>query len=64
MTAGLAGWLTEVDLDVFCQSGAQLSIDIQGVTADGLPDGVVKTRLLVDGPINATGFHPFYFSTP
>src|SRR6266849_1993209 len=64
VTAGLAGWLTEVDLDVFCQSGAQLSIDIQGVTADGLPDGVVKTRLLVDGPINATGFHPFYFSTP
>ncbi|TMB75493.1 MAG: CSLREA domain-containing protein, partial [Chloroflexi bacterium] len=63
VTARLSGKLTEVDLDVFCSGGAQLSIEVQGVSG-GVPDGVMRSRLLVDGPINATGFHPFYFEDP
>ena len=64
VTAGLTGRLTEVDLDVYCSSGAQLSIEIQGVTSGNVPDGVVKTRVLQDGAIAATGYHKFFFADP
>jgi hypothetical protein len=48
VTAGAAGFLTEVRLPVSCDPGSNLVVEIQGVTA-GTPNGVVLTSQTIPG---------------
>jgi hypothetical protein len=45
VTAGIAGKLVEVRLAVNCTPGSAISVEIQGVTAAGAPDGNTMSSL-------------------
>ena len=56
VTAGLAGPLAEVRLPVSCTSGAAITVQIQGVTALGAPDGNILSSVSVQpGMLPADG---------
>src|SRR2546426_9182096 len=48
VTAGSTGFLTEVRFPVACDSGSDLIVEIQGVTA-GVPSGAVLTSQTIPG---------------
>ena len=48
VTAGMSGFLTEVRFPVACDSGSNLVVEIQGVTA-GTPSGAVLTSQTIPG---------------
>lgn len=58
VTAGIAGDITEVRFPVACASGA-LVVEIQGVTATGQPDGVVRASTSI-----AAASLPAFFPAP
>jgi hypothetical protein len=56
VTAGRAGMLVEVRLAVTCTVGAAISVQIQGVTAAGAPDGNILSSVTVQpGPLPSDG---------
>src|SRR4029077_13733152 len=56
VTAGRTGILVEVRLPVTCTVGAALSVEIQGVTAAGAPDGNILSSVTVQpGPLPSDG---------
>lgn len=66
VTAGITGALTEVRFPVFCYTGDDLIVEIQGV-AGGAPNDVVLTSQTIPGtslPTGSVGFSSLALSAP